>query len=66
MKDFDKFIALHKEKLFAVAEKNTRRNKDGRAVISKDDNWRNEDEWDNYYEELNAREENSTARSMVR
>ena len=41
MKDFSKFAELHREALFSLAEKNTKYNKDERAVISKDDTWFN-------------------------
>ena len=65
MKDFSKFAELHREALFSVAEKNTKYNKDGRAVISKDDTWFNEDEWDEHYKELVAGEKDLSSRSMV-
>ncbi len=37
---------------YILAMKNTRYNEDGRAVISKDDEWLEETEWDELYEEL--------------
>lgn len=46
--------------------RNTERNKNGDAVISKDDPWFYEDEWDDYYKELVERDRNSAAGSMVR
>ena len=50
MKDFDKFVEQNKSALFAFAEKNTKYNSAGRAVISKDDTWFYEDNWDKDYE----------------
>lgn len=54
MKDFEKFAATHKGLMFSLAEKNTKRNENGDAVIEKSDPWFEEDEWDDYYEELTA------------
>ena len=66
MKDFDKFVSANKEKLFALAERNTERNENGDAVISRNDPWFYEDEWDDYYKELTALDNNSAAGSLVR
>ena len=65
MKDFRKFAELHREALFAIAKKNTKYNKDGRAVISKDDPWINETEWDEHYKRLVEDEKDLSSRSMV-
>lgn len=65
MKNFAEFVAANKEKLYAHAEANTKRNRNGDAVISRTDSWFNENEWDEYYKELTSRD-NSTSRSMVR
>ena len=65
MKDFSKFAELHREALFAIAQKNTKYNKDGRAVISKDDSWINETEWDEHYKRLVEDEKDLSSRSMV-
>ena len=46
MKNFAEFIKAHKEKLYALAEKNTKRNANGDAVISRDDSWFYDDVWD--------------------
>lgn len=54
MKDFEKFVVEHEDLMFAAAEKNTKRNKNGDAIIEEDDPWFKEDEWDDYYMELNA------------
>ena len=64
MKDFEEFVRANKDKLYELAEKNTVRNADGQTVISRDDPWFYEDEWDEYYKELTARDD-SAARSVV-
>ncbi len=45
-KDFSSFMAQNREKAYAIANANTPKNKNGKAVITKDDPWRNEHEWD--------------------
>jgi hypothetical protein len=52
MDNFKEFILQNKEGLFAAARENTTYNKDGDAVITKDDPWRNETEWDESYKKL--------------
>ena len=66
MKNFEEFVRANKQIIFELAEKNTVRNKNGDAVISRDDPWFYEDEWDEYYKELIARDRNSTSGSLVR
>lgn len=66
MKNFEEFVKANKQIIFELAEKNTVRNQNGDAVISRDDPWFYEDEWDEYYKELTARDGNSTAGSVVR
>lgn len=66
MKNFEEFVKANKKIIYEVAEKNTVRNKNGDAVISRADPWFYEDEWDEYYEELIARDGISTAGSLVR
>ena len=63
MKNFTEFVEANKEKLYAHAERNTKRNAQGHAVISRDDSWFYEDEWGEYYKTLTARD-NSSPRSM--
>ena len=46
MKNFADFLKANKEKIYEHAERNTQRNKNGEAVISRDDAWFDEDEWD--------------------
>ncbi len=65
VKDFDKFVSKNKALLFSFAEKNTKYDTQGRAVITADDSWRDENEWDEAYKELVASERNSSARSVV-
>ena len=40
---------IDKNKLFDIARKNTKYNKDGHAVIQKDDEWLYQNEWDKLY-----------------
>lgn len=65
MKNFADFLKANKEKIYEHAERNTRRNKNGDAVISREESWFDEDEWDDYYKEV-IEFDDSTARSMVR
>jgi addiction module RelB/DinJ family antitoxin len=41
-------------KAYQLAMKNTAYDSDGRAVITKDDEWRDETEWDDIYEQMKA------------
>lgn len=45
---------MHDKKACQIAMKNTKYNAEGKAVIEKDDDWRNETEWDDMYNELMA------------
>ena len=65
MKDFEKFVSKNKAALFSFAEKNTKYDSKGRAVIAVGDSWRDENEWDEDYRELVASEKNSSSRSVV-
>jgi len=51
-KKFEKFIKDNEEKIKEIAEKNTIRNESGQTVISEDDEWREDNEWNRYYDEL--------------
>lgn len=42
---------------YAFAKKNTLYNNDGRAVISKDDEWVNESEWDEMFAQMTSDKE---------
>lgn len=46
MKNFSDFVKANKEKIYALAQKNTKYNRHGDAVISRNDSWFYEDEWD--------------------
>jgi hypothetical protein len=46
---FNEFFNLNKEKIRKIAEKDTVRNSKGEVVITKDDPWRLETEWDEEY-----------------
>ena len=64
MKNFEDIYQQNRDKICALAEANTKRNAAGHTVISRDDPWFYEDEWDEYHEELKARDD-SAARSLV-
>ena len=49
MKNFDKFMEKHGDKLYAKAKENTKYNAKGYAVINKKDEWIDETEWDDMY-----------------
>ena len=65
MKNFAEFLKVNRSKIYEHAERNTKRNAKGEAVISRDDPWFYEDEWDAYYKELTANDD-LPARSVVR
>lgn len=46
---YTKWLNENKEKIYEIARKNTVYNAEGHAVIEKDDEWRNEGEWDDLY-----------------
>lgn len=46
---FADFMKANKEKIYALAEANTPKNDNNTPVITKDDPWRNEKEWDEVY-----------------
>lgn len=52
MSTYTKVIKKNKEKLMDIANINTKKNQDGLTVISKDDPWREETEWDELYKDL--------------
>ncbi len=43
---------IYNEKAYEFARNNTKYNNEGRAIISKDDEWVKETEWDNLFKEL--------------
>ena len=52
MVTYTEVIKKNKEKIQKIAEANTIRNQDGLPVISKNDPWRKETEWDDLYKEF--------------
>lgn len=53
---FKEFVQTKKEKIRRITEKNVKRNEQGRVVIAKHDPWRDETEWDDYFQELLKRQ----------
>jgi DNA-damage-inducible protein J len=47
-----KIINNYSQKAYKLAEKNTKYNSEGRAVIEEDDEWRNETEWDEMFKQM--------------
>ena len=47
-----KLIEGYNKKAYRLAMENTKYNSDGKAVVSKDDEWRDESEWDDIYEQM--------------
>lgn len=56
MKNFSEFVKANKEKIYSLARKNTQYNRNGDAVISRDDPWFYDDVWEYDYKELVARD----------
>jgi hypothetical protein len=52
MDNFSEFLEKNKAKIRKVADSITKKNENGIPVISKDDPWRKEHEWDDLYKEL--------------
>lgn len=50
MQDFNNYFDKNKEKILEVTAKNTLKNKEKIPVISRDDEWREEKEWDEVYQ----------------
>lgn len=48
---------IYSEKVYEFAKNNTKYNNEGRAVISKDDEWLDETEWDDLYEQMKKERE---------
>ena len=40
------------KKAYQLAMKNTKYNNEGKAVVEKDDEWRDETEWDDMFEQM--------------
>lgn len=56
-KSFAQAYAKNKKNIDALIRQNTHYNKSGMVMISKDDPWFYEDEWDEYCKELEANEQ---------
>jgi len=54
--NFEEFFQKNKDKINKLAEMNTKRNDAGDAVISRDDPWFYEDEWDELARQLEQKE----------
>lgn len=50
---FSDFVSQHREQIHKLSDANWKRNSDGKYVITKDDSWRQEHEWDDLNKELN-------------
>ncbi|SPF32601.1 hypothetical protein SBF1_1120001 [Candidatus Desulfosporosinus infrequens] len=46
------FVSQHRDKIQELSNANWPKNSDGEYVITKDDPWRQEHEWDELYKEL--------------
>ncbi|MFZ3103046.1 MAG: hypothetical protein WA131_09250 [Desulfitobacteriaceae bacterium] len=49
---FSDFVNQHRDKIQELSDANWPKNSDGEYVITKDDPWRQEHEWDELYKEL--------------
>ncbi|CCF14196.1 hypothetical protein [Brevibacillus laterosporus] len=52
MAGFAAYVQKNKDKIRRATEMNTTRTKDGLVLISKNDTWRKETEWDDLYKEI--------------
>jgi hypothetical protein len=48
---FKEFVNTNNDKIRKISKKNSTRNSEGLVVISKNDSWRNETEWDDFFED---------------
>jgi addiction module RelB/DinJ family antitoxin len=48
----DMKCGIYNAKAYYLAKENTKYNVDGKAIISKDDEWANEPEWDKVFQEM--------------
>lgn len=54
MVDFEKFLKENHDKIWRIAYANSKHDKDGHCLLSKNDPWIKEDCWDRYFERLAA------------
>ncbi len=66
MAQFEKFMQDHRSLAYKVAEQNAVYDSTGNALLTKSDTWRDEEVWDQYYEELTASDKRPAAGGMVR
>ena len=57
--DLQNFIRANRDRIHAKIEADAKRNDLGQVVISRDDDWFHEDEWDELYVEVKRRHEDS-------
>jgi len=55
-KELHELIHANWDRILEKCEANTKRNEFGQVVISRDDEWFYEDEWDELYKELQRRD----------
>lgn len=51
-------MTQYSEKAYKMASDNTKYNADGKAVISENDEWRDEKEWDEVFEQMQKERQN--------
>lgn len=52
---FAEFVKNNKSKIITISSKNSKYNDEGHPVLTKDDLWREEKEWDEYFEEISKK-----------
>ena len=53
-----KIMTQYSEKSYKMVPDNTKYNDDGKAVISENDEWRDEKEWDEVFEQMQKERQN--------
>lgn len=56
MSDLDYYLQQNKQFVYDHATQNTKYNDNGQAVISKDDEWMSETEWDEFWKKVSRKE----------
>lgn len=51
-KNFLEFMSRNRDKVYEIADQQTAKNKDGVPIITKDDPWKEEGEWDEEKEDV--------------
>ena len=62
------FIEQNKDKIYEIAKRNTKYNSEGKAVISTDDEWFNDDAWDELYKDITKNtqfDENNVVEAII-